>query len=57
MRLTGVRPGEVCMMRTGDIDRTTSPLEYRPRTHKTAHRGHERVVCIGPKAQRGILRC
>lgn len=38
-------------MRTGDIDRTTSPWEYRPRTHKTAHRGHERVVYIGPKAQ------
>jgi len=51
MRLTGARPGEVCIMRTGDIDRTTSPWEYRPRTHKTAHRGHERVVYIGPKAQ------
>jgi len=51
MRLTGARPGEVCIMRTGDIDRTTSPWEYRPRTHKTAHRGHERVVYVGPKAQ------
>lgn len=51
MRLTGARPGEVCIMRTGDIDRTVSPWEYRPQTHKTAHRGHERVVYIGPRAQ------
>jgi len=51
MRLTGARPGEVCIMRTGDIDRTASPWEYRPRSHKTAHRGHERVIYLGPKAQ------
>jgi integrase len=51
MRLTGARPGEICIMRTGDIARTASPWEYRPRTHKTAHRGHERVVYIGPRAQ------
>jgi integrase len=54
MRLTGARPGEVCIMRTADIDRSASPWEYRPRTHKTAHRGHERVIYIGPKAQ-GVL--
>jgi len=46
MRLTGARPGEVCIMRTGDIDRNASPWEYRPRTHKTAHRGHERMIYI-----------
>jgi integrase len=51
MRLTGARPGEVCIMRTADIDRSASPWEYRPQTHKTAHRGHERVVYIGPRAQ------
>ena len=51
IRLTGARPGEICIMRTGDIDRSASPWEYRPRTHKTAHRGHERVIYIGPKAQ------
>ena len=51
MRLTGARPGEVCIMRTGDIDRSNSPWEYRPQTHKTAHRGHERVIPIGPRAQ------
>ncbi|MEI6636373.1 MAG: hypothetical protein WCO99_07380 [Planctomycetota bacterium] len=46
MRLTGARPGEVCIMRTGDIARNASPWEYRPRTHKTAHRGHERMIYI-----------
>jgi integrase len=51
IRLTGARPGEVCIMRTGDIDRTVSPWEYLPQTHKTAHRGHERVIYIGPRAQ------
>jgi integrase len=51
MRLTGARPGEVCIMRTADIDRSASPWKYRPQTHKTAHRGHERVVYIGPRAQ------
>jgi len=51
MRLTGARPGEVCIIRTGDIDRSKSPWEYRPRTHKTLHRGHDRVIYIGPRAQ------
>jgi len=51
IRITGARPGEVCAIRTGDIDRTVSPWEYRPRTHKTAHRGHERVIYIGPRGQ------
>jgi integrase len=51
IRLTGARPGEVCIMRTADIDRSATPWEYRPQTHKTAHRGHERVIYIGPRAQ------
>ncbi|MFM8635803.1 MAG: hypothetical protein ACKOEX_13520, partial [Planctomycetia bacterium] len=51
IRLTGSRPGEVCIMRTADIDRTASPWKYEPQTHKTAYKGHERVVYIGPRAQ------
>jgi integrase len=51
IRLTGARPGEVCIMRTGDIDRSVTPWEYRPQTHKTAHHGHDRVIFIGPRAQ------
>jgi integrase len=51
IRITGARPGEICAMRTGDINRTVSPWEYRPRSHKTAHRGLERVIFIGPRGQ------
>ena len=51
IRLTGARPGEVCIMRTGDIDRTESPWKYVPQSHKTAYKGHKRVIYIGPRAQ------
>jgi integrase len=48
---TGMRAGEVCAMRTGDIDVTGPVWVYRPPSHKTAHRGKVREVAIGPKAQ------
>ena len=50
-RLTGMRPGEVCMMATGDIERSGSVWAYRPSSHKTEHHGRERVVPLGPRAQ------
>jgi len=53
--LTGMRPGEVCAIRPCDIDMSGSVWLYRPETHKTAHRGHERVVYLGPQAQ-AVLR-
>lgn len=49
--LTGMRPGEVCRMRTCDIDTTGNLWTYTPATHKTAWHGHKRVVYLGPKAQ------
>jgi integrase len=55
-RLTGMRPAEVCGMRPADIDRTGEVWEYRPRSHKTAHHGHKRVIFIGPQAQTVLLR-
>ncbi|QDV72480.1 tyrosine-type recombinase/integrase [Botrimarina mediterranea] len=54
-RLTGMRPGEVCLVRPCDVDRTGDVWHYRPATHKTQHRGRERVVFLGPQAQE-ILR-
>jgi integrase len=54
-RLTGCRPGEVCQLRPGDIDRSEEVWAYRPASHKTEHRGKERVIFIGPKAQ-AVLR-
>jgi integrase len=50
-RLSGMRPGEVVIMRSIDVD-TTGPLWlYRPMRHKTSHLGHERVIFLGPKAK------
>jgi integrase len=53
--ITGMRPGEVCGMRTCDIDTTGALWAYKPAHHKTEHHGHERVIYLGPKAQ-AILR-
>lgn len=55
-RATGARPGEVCIIRPMDVDRTTGDVwEYRPASHKTQHRGRERTIYLGPQAQ-AILR-
>jgi integrase len=51
LRLTGMRPGECCLMRRRDIDMAGPIWLYTPRKHKTAWRGLRRVVAIGPKAQ------
>ena len=50
-RLTGMRPGEVVLMRTGDIDTTGKVWTYIPHHHKTAYRERQRTVYLGPQAQ------
>lgn len=50
-RLTGMRPGELFIIRTGDVDRTGPVWIYTPRKHKTEHHGKVRPVPIGPKGQ------
>jgi integrase len=50
-RLTGARPGEICSMRTGDIDRSKPEWEYVPRSHKNSYRGQARKIQIGRKGQ------
>jgi integrase len=50
-RLTGARPGEVCAMRGCDLDTSGAVWLYRPPCHKTSHRGKDRVIALGPKAQ------
>jgi integrase len=50
--LTGARPGELCRMRTCDVDTKPKVWVYRPESHKTAHHGHRREVYVGPKAQK-----
>jgi integrase len=56
--LTAMRPGEVVIMRAIDLDMTSPVWLYRPGsdqgrngTHKTAHRGQDRVIAIGPRGQ------
>lgn len=49
--LTGMRPGEVCSMRPADIDVSGPLWRYAPARHKTAYRGHEREILLGPQAQ------
>jgi len=51
-RLTGARPGEVCSLRPADIDRTDTVWKWRPPHHKTSWREKDRVISIGPRAQR-----
>jgi integrase len=49
---TGMRPGEVVIMRTADIE-TGGPIWlFRPSVHKTEHHDRDRVVAIGPRGQK-----
>jgi integrase len=50
-RLTGMRPGEVVIMRTSDLDISGKIWEYIPNRHKNEHRGKQRRIILGPKAQ------
>ena len=49
--LTGMRPGELCIIRSLDIDTAGKTWKYRPAKHKTQHHEHERIVDLGPKAR------
>ena len=51
-RLTGMRPCEVTMMRGCDIERTRKTWTYEPSDHKNRWRGHQRLIPLGPKAQK-----
>jgi integrase len=50
-RLTGMRPGEVVIMRGCDLDTTGELWSYKPAFHKLEHRGIDRMVCLGKRAQ------
>jgi integrase len=53
--LTGMRCGEICIMRACDLETSGEIWLYRPEKHKGLWRGKERVVAIGPIAQ-GLIR-
>lgn len=50
-RFSGMRPTEVCVMRTIDINMTGRIWEYRPIENKLEHHDRDRIVQLGPKAQ------
>jgi integrase len=55
--LTGMRPGELVIMRPCDIDRSGKVWHYTPAHHKTQYRGDERIISIGPRGICVNLRC
>jgi integrase len=42
--LTGMRSGEVLIMRPCDLDTSGKLWTYTPERHKTEHHGHERII-------------
>jgi integrase len=53
--LTGMRAGEAMALRDADVDTSGPVWCYRPHRHKNTHRGKDRTVFLGPKAQ-AVLR-
>lgn len=49
--LLACRPGELVSMKPGLVDRSKPVWVYTPSKHKNQHRGHQRKILIGPKAQ------
>jgi integrase len=49
--LTGMRSGEVMIMRGCDLETRGKTWKYTPSTHKTEHHGIERIIFLGPQAQ------
>lgn len=48
---TGMRSGELCRMRTGEIDMTGKIWLYTPEKHKSENKGKSREITIGQRAQ------
>ncbi|VTR90819.1 catalytic phage domain protein : Uncharacterized protein OS=Rhodopirellula maiorica SM1 GN=RMSM_00903 PE=4 SV=1: Phage_integrase [Gemmata massiliana] len=50
-RLTGMRPGELCAMEAGDLERTADVWIYRVgKANKNLHRGKLQTYYLGPRA-------
>ncbi len=52
---TGCRPGEVCSIQPGMVDRSTDVWQVRLHDHKNAWRGKDRTIYVGKKAQEILL--
>jgi len=54
-RLAGMRPGEVCRMKVGEIDRSDKVWVYKPPKHKNDWRGQLRIIHFGKHEQKILL--
>jgi integrase len=54
--LTGMRAGELCRMKVGDIDVSGDVWLYTPTQHKSQWRGLPRTIAIGPRGQAIVRR-
>lgn len=50
-KLTGCRPGELCKITPAMVDRSSDVWQIELAEHKTAHRGKQRTIYVGPQAQ------
>ena len=58
-RVTGMRPGELCILRPGDIQRTADVSSYRPERHKTQTVNKRGAYLSAPKVRPscGLIYC
>ena len=52
---TAARPGEICKLTPGDVDRSGDVWEYTVPGHKMIHKGKRRVICLSRQAQSILL--
>jgi integrase len=52
IRLTGCRPGEACQLKPMDIECQGKVWKWTLGSHKNRWRDHDRVIMIGPRAQK-----
>jgi integrase len=50
-RLTGMRPGEACVIRGADLDTSGPTWVYRPPNHKMSYLGRPRTIFLGSRAR------
>lgn len=52
IRYTGCRPGEACLLKPVDLERSGKVWKWTLGSHKNAWREHDRVIMVGPRAQK-----
>ncbi len=48
---SSARAGDLCILRSVDVDRSGAVWRYSPTSHKGSWRGHARAIFFGPKCQ------